>query len=251
MRQHGARAIVWVIAFAIVCLCLELDCFPTTAQIESLVSGTIDRTDHFQDHRAPVEYVQPADLRTQERAGTTKESVLAAVTNYLAEDASAPFLGNPKGDVTIVEFFDYLSPGCRRMEPVLQTLLKKDAGVRIVQRQYPIGGAASFFVARVALAAHIQKKHPQFHAAMMKQDASIGQAAVLRVAERAGLDIGRINADMYSAEVESEIERNFRIAAIIRVSAVPTFIVAVGVASGVTDLNTLRTMIYDARKQHQ
>ena len=86
----------------------------------------------------------------------------------LENDPNAPVLGNPDGDVTVVEFFDYNCPYCRQVKPEMEALLAADPNVRVVYREWPILGDGSVFAARAALASRNQGKYEEFHWAMMQ-----------------------------------------------------------------------------------
>jgi protein-disulfide isomerase len=129
----------------------------------------------------------------------------------------------------------------------LQTLIKDDPGVRIVQKEFPILGPTSVYAARVALAAQKQGKYRQFHDAMMAKKPNIDEATILQVADAAGLDIDRIKADMNSPEVDSELQRGQQIARALKLEGTPGFIVGTELVPGATDLVTLKSMVDDVR----
>lgn len=195
-----------------------------------------------------IQSLRIAKEREQERWQVLAKSLIASFRKELLEDADAPFFGNPAGDVTLVEFFDYRCPYCRQVAPFLQALVKDDPGLRIVEKEFPILGPASVYAARVALAAHKQGKHKQFHEALMRKKPNIDDATILKVAEEAGLDIDRIKMDMNSPEVDYEIKRNREIANALRLTGTPAFIVGTALVPGGTDLETLKSMVDDARR---
>ena len=110
-----------------------------------------------------------AILEAQEDARKADQSValLSSRRDVLERDPNAPVLGNVDGDVTIVEFFDYNCPYCKRVKPEIQALMAADPDIRLVYRELPILGEGSVFAARAALAARNQGKYEEFHWAMM------------------------------------------------------------------------------------
>ena len=114
-----------------------------------------------------IQSLRIAKEREEERLSELAKSRISSFKKDLLEDANAPVLGNPAGDVTLVEFFDYRCPYCRQVDPSLQALVKIDPGLRIVEKEFPILGPASVYAARVALAANMQGKHKQFRDAVM------------------------------------------------------------------------------------
>jgi protein-disulfide isomerase len=177
---------------------------------------------------------------------------LIAFRKDLLEDPNAPVLGNPTGDVTLVEFFDYRCPYCRQVEPWLQTLIKEDPGVRIVQKEFPILGPASVYAAHVALAAWKQGKHTAFHDALMAKEGNmdennIHEDLILQVAKSVGLDIDRMQIDMKSPDVETEIQGSIEIAKSLGLTGTPGFVMGTELVPGATDLATFKSMVDDNR----
>ena len=199
-----------------------------------------------------VQSLQIAKQRQQERFAAALKSKIMAFRKDLLEDPNAPVLGNPNGDVTLVEFFDYRCPYCRQVEPWLQTLIKEDLGVRLVQKQFPILGPASVYAAHMALAALKQGKHTAFHDALMAKEGKIDERdihedLILQAAESVGLDIDRMKTDMKSPDVEAEIQQSVQIARSLGLTGTPAFIIGTELVPGATDLRTLKSMVDDAR----
>jgi protein-disulfide isomerase len=195
-----------------------------------------------------VESLQLAKRRAEERVAAVTKSAIVAFKKDLGDDPQAPVLGNPKGDVTLIEFFDYRCPYCRQIEPQLQRLIKEDPGLRLVQKEFPILGPASVYAARMALAANKQGKHKEFHEALMAGKPNIDEADILKTAEDVGLDIDRLKVDMASPEIDLEIARSVQIARTLRLEGTPAFIVGTELVPGVTDRETLRSMVNDNRR---
>jgi len=199
-----------------------------------------------------IESLQRAKAKAEAQKAATVKSRIAALRRDLIEDPNAPSLGNPNGDVTIVEFFDYRCPFCRQVEPWLQTLIRQDSGVRIVQKEYPILGGASVYAAHVALAALKQGKHTVFHDTLMAKEGNIDEKnihedLILQVAKSVDMDIDRMNLDMKSPDVEGEIQGTSEIARLLGLTGTPAFIVGNELVPGATDLATFREMVDDAR----
>lgn len=168
----------------------------------------------------------------------------------LLHDPASPVGGNPKGDVTIVEFFDYRCPYCKQMEPGLEALLKEDTKLRIVYKEFPILGPDSLVASRAALAALKQgsDKYLRFHAAMMNAKGQINEAVVLKLAEDSGLDVAKIKTDMGAPEIETLIKRNYDLADSLDIKGTPAFVIGDTLTPGAVDVATLRKLIAEARK---
>ena len=125
----------------------------------------------------------------EEAKAAATSAAIVALRADLRGDRNAPVLGNPDGDVTVVEFFDYNCPYCRQAAGEVQALLDADAGVRLIYREWPILGEGSLYAARAALASRAQGKYEAFHWALMEDRARKDETAVLRIAESIGLDL--------------------------------------------------------------
>ncbi len=171
-----------------------------------------------------------AILEQRERAeqNANAEQILSS----LEADNTAPVLGNPDGDVTIVEFFDYNCGFCRRSGPVLQAILEKDPGVRVIMREWPILGEASVFAARAALAARNQGKYEEFHWGLMTGAGRASEATVRQLAADLGLDVDRLMADMTSVTVEAHIDESNSLARSLGFTGTPAFIVGGQISPG-------------------
>jgi protein-disulfide isomerase len=110
-----------------------------------------------------VEAMQRLRARQQAAQASEAEAVLRARADEVFRDATSPVGGNPDGDVTLVEFFDYNCPYCRSVAPVMNEAEAADPQLRIVYKEFPILGPNSVYVAKAALAAHRQGRYLAFH----------------------------------------------------------------------------------------
>jgi protein-disulfide isomerase len=160
--------------------------------------------------------------------------------NEIFKSPLSPTGGNPNGDVTLVEFFDYRCPWCRKARPLLNEAIKADNGLRIVFKEWPILGSNSRFAARAALASHMQGKYEPFHQALMTSASSVNETSTLEIAKSIGLDVERLKRDMESEAVNSEIERNFALAKKLRLTGTPAFVIGEEILPGFVDLAALQ-----------
>ena len=150
---------------------------------------------------------------------------VAARLAALTRAPGSPVLGNPKGDVTIVAFFDYACPYCRVTEPRLMELVRRDGRIRLVMKEFPILTPASLTAARMALAAARQGKYEAFHRALMQMPGQLNAADMEALARSQGLDMARLRRDMTGPDVSDELIANFNLARGIRAFQTPTYIV--------------------------
>lgn len=164
--------------------------------------------------------VAPALPALAQRANPMPEELRRA----MERDPTAPVLGNPKGDITLTEFFDYNCSFCRKMVGTVQKLIAADKNLRVVFREWPVFGEGSDFAARAALASLQQGKYWQMHAGMMTMKDRATEATVLRVARAQGVDIDKMRADMDSKSVRDHINRSRDLAEHMGLIGTPTFI---------------------------
>ena len=191
-----------------------------------------------------------AILQAQEaeaQAGAQAE-VLNEQREILERDPNAPVFGNPDGDVTIVEFFDYNCPYCRRAMPELEVLLESDPNVRMVMREWPILGEGSVFAARAALAARKQGLYEEFHWAMMGMEGRAEEPSVLDIAESVGLDIQRLQQDMNAPEVDEHIATTMRLARDLGFTGTPSFVIGDQLVPGLVESARLIRLVNQVRE---
>jgi len=165
----------------------------------------------------------------------------------LENDPNAPVLGNPDGDITVVEFFDYNCPYCRRVKPEMEALLAADPNVRVVYREWPILGDGSVFAARAALASRNQGKYEEFHWAMMQLKERAEEASILRTAEDIGLDVAQLRRDMNGPEIEEHIQTSMRLAQSLGFSGTPSFVIGDSLAPGLIQADQMIELVDQAR----
>ncbi len=139
--------------------------------------------------------------------------------------AFSPVVGNVKGDVPVVEFFDYNCGYCKRAFGDVAKLIDKEKQVRVILKELPILSKGSEEASRVALAAKMQGKYWEFHRAMLQSQGQANEASALRVAEKVGVDMARLKKDMASAEVKKEIDDTRALAQKLGIQGTPHFMV--------------------------
>jgi protein-disulfide isomerase len=138
---------------------------------------------------------------------------------------NAPVAGNPDGDITVVEFFDYNCGYCKRGFSEIAKLVEQDKNVRVVFKEFPILRDESEQAAKVALAARMQGKYWEVHRDMISTKGLVNEAVGLKVAEAHGLDMAKLKADMASPEVKAELDRVKELARQLSINGTPHFLV--------------------------
>ena len=191
-------------------------------------------------------------LRAEQAASEADQSreTLATQQAAIFNDPNSPVGGNPEGDVTIVEFFDYFCSYCKRVMPNLLAAMDDDRGIRFVFKEFPILGPESVVAARIALAAHRQspEKYQDLHVAMMSSRVRLNEANALRLAGEFGFDIERIRNDMDSPEVDQILTANKALAERLGIRGTPGFVIGDQIIPGAIDMKTLLELIAEARQ---
>lgn len=189
-----------------------------------------------------------AELERREAAAdaAAKRRAIADHRDELVADSTSPVLGNPEGDVTVVEFFDYRCGYCRRVEPAVEALLQKDSKVRLVLKELPILGRESWLAAKAALAAKNQGRYGDFHSALLKAE-SLDEAAIDAIAVAMGLDMEKFRADFQKGE-PGVIEANHRLASALGINGTPAFVIGNQLLPGAADEATLAAQVNAARQ---
>jgi len=195
-----------------------------------------------------VEALRGAEDKLNREADAKAAKVLADRRSEVFDDPATPVGGNPRGDVTIVEFFDYRCPYCKQVLPALQALLKEDGKLRFVYKEMPVLGPQSVTAAHAALAAHRQGKYEAFHTAMMAAKGQISDDTVYKVAGSVGLDVERLKQDMKEPEIAKAVKANLALASALNIHGTPGFVIGNQIVPGALDLETLKSMVADARK---
>jgi protein-disulfide isomerase len=195
-----------------------------------------------------MEAVRRFEARQQEREESEAQKILKVRAEDILRDPNSPVGGNPQGDVSLVEFFDYNCPYCRRVAPVMVDAEAADPQLRIVYKEFPILGPNSTFAAKAALAVHRQGKYVAFHQALMQARGTVNEARVLDVAAKIGVDIERMKSDMNDPAIQAAIDKNLELARALRINGTPGFVLGQQILRGATDLKTLQSLIREARE---
>jgi protein-disulfide isomerase len=181
-----------------------------------------------------------ADLAAKKTLSERKDEIFS--------DPDSPAIGNPKGDVTLVEFFDYRCPYCKAMAETLFEAVKSDGKLKLVLKEFPVLGPDSVTAARAALAAREQKKYEEFHKAMMRLKEPISEKLIMKVAGEVGLNVERLKKDMDDQKIDQMLKNNIKLAHDLDVSGTPAFVIGDQIVPGAISAQNLKQLIDQARK---
>lgn len=202
--------------------------------------------EHPEVVREALEELQRRDALA---AAATARDNLARHRDALFEDPRSPVLGNPGGDVTVVEFFDYHCGYCRRSAPAVAALLASDPGVRVVMKEFPILGPESVLAAKSALAAARQDRYRAFHDALFQAEA-LDASAIDAIAAALDLDMARFHADREDPAIGALLDGNAAVAAALGIQGTPAFIVGDQLVPSAIDADTLAALVQAVRIKH-
>jgi len=174
--------------------------------------------------------------------------------DYLEKDPASPVIGNPNGDVTMVEFFDYRCGFCRRHFPEVMKLVREDGNIRYIPRQFPIldrqgETPVSYLASRAALAAHKQGKFEEFHIAAMTSKGSLTEDQLYQIAGSLGLNVGQLKADMNDRLVIKSVQNTLAIGKDIGFEGTPGYIIGEDVVTGAEGYGRLLQAVTRARRE--
>jgi len=178
----------------------------------------------------------------------------AAVKQYSQALFASPrqvVLGNPDGNVTFVEFFDYNCGYCKRAMDDMLTLLKDDPKLKVVLKEFPVLGPGSVEAAQVAVAVRMQdktgKKYLEFHQKLLGGRGQADKARALAVAKDVGLDMGRLDKDLASPEVKATLQESFKLAEALGLNGTPSYVIGEDVVVGAVGLGALKEKVNTSR----
>jgi len=231
---------------------LALDASPALAQAftpaQSEEIAKIVRDTILKNPDILIEAMRLLEERQKLEADAAARKAIVESWKELRDDPDSVVGGNPKGDVSFVQFYDYKCGYCKRAHPAVVQLMKSDPKVRVVYKELPILGPESMIAARAATAARKSDKFARFHDALMTARGSLDEASVLQIATEVGLDAKKLKSDMASEDVTKIIFRNRQLAEKLGITGTPAFVVGGQLIPGAIDLTAMRQLVAETRK---
>jgi protein-disulfide isomerase len=182
------------------------------------------------------------------------EKAKAAIKTHAEAIFNSPrqvTLGNPQGDVTFVEFFDYNCGYCKRALEDMMVLMSKDPKLKVVLKEFPVLGPASLDAARIGVAVRMQdktgKKYLDFHQKLLSGRGQVDKARAVAAAKEVGLDVARIERDLNSDEVKQTLEESMKLAEKLGLNGTPSYVIGPHVVVGAVGLDQLKEKVNSAR----
>lgn len=189
-------------------------------------------------------------LRNQQAAAKESEvkKALSSQQDKIFRSPDDEVAGNPSGDVTVVEFFDYRCGYCKKFHITRQALLAGDPNIRYVHKEFPVLGPESELAARAAIASRAQGKYLAFHEALMAHRGSYAKVAILEIAKETGLDPQKLEAAMFEPNVDRILAENRALADSLQIRGTPGFVVGDQIIPGAIELEEMLEVIHQIRK---
>lgn len=184
---------------------------------------------------------QTEGVAAQQAAGITSN------TRKIFQNEMSPVAGNPDGDITVVEFFDYNCGYCKRVVDDVNKLAETDDNVKIIYKEFPILGPTSETAARWALAASNQDKYVEFHTALMKASGRIDENMLERVGKDLGLDVEKLREDAQSDTISDYLDETRQLAQELSITGTPGFIVEDEIYPGAVQYEQMKEIVAEKR----
>lgn len=231
-----------VLAFTTPASALEL----SEAELKQLVLQTIRDNPEI-----VVEAIGILQAREDEAQQAAASAALKQNGGALLNDPNAPVIGNPDGDVTVVEFFDYNCPYCRRASVAVNAMLADDPNVRVVMREWPILGDESVFASKAALASRTQGKYAEFHDGLMEIRGRVTEQTVIDLAATLDLDIDQLRKDMDAPEVLAHIQLSQHLSQSLGITGTPAFVFGETLVPGFIELAGMKELLLETRSSRE
>ena len=228
---------------------------PTVSRAETPAASPPDRDairkivrEYLLEHPEVIEEaIRVLQARREARKQDRVHAALREHDSALRSHPMSPVSGNPKGDVTLVEFFDYQCGYCKRSLQPVKDLLETDGQLRIVWKEFPILGPVSRFAARAGMAAAKQGRYLAYHVAVMGSRGKLTEERVMAMAADAGLDVQRLRRDMQDPAIEDYLDETIHLARTLGIKGTPAFVIGDTLVPGAVGGDQLKELIARAR----
>jgi protein-disulfide isomerase len=190
------------------------------------------------------QYQEELQARDKAEAGVKAKKFMSQI-----DGQDLPIAGNPKGDVTMIEFFDYNCGYCRKALNEIQTVLKEDDNLKVIFMDMPILSASSTEAAKWSLAAHKQGKYFEYHQAIMDHSGDKNEKTLEKLAKDVGLDVKQLKKDKASDAIAKQIEGQIKKAQDLGIRGTPGFVINGQLFPGYIPAAQIKSVIAEARKK--
>lgn len=213
--------------------------------------GTIIREYIITNPEVLEEAITVLEARHNDAQAAQRGKALESVKELVFESPRNVVIGNPKGDVTLVEFFDYNCGYCRKALADLKQLIKDDPNLRVVLREFPVLGQPSVEAAQVGITVRMvaPDKYYDFHQALFAKDGPIDREKALEAAKEVGIDTAELEKNVRSPEPNATLDESMQIASALGLNGTPSYIVGDSVVVGAVGAGKLKEAIAASREK--
>ncbi len=188
-------------------------------------------------------------LQEQEQAAedTARGAALTQNAAAVYKTEGDPVVGNPNGDVTLVEFFDYNCAWCKRSVGEIVALAEQDKNLKIIMKEFPIFGENSEYAAKAAMASDRQGKYWPYHQALFSHNGPVTPEVADQLAEDVGLDVAKLKADMNDPKITERLAANHQLAQSLLINGTPAFVIDDQIVPGYMPLDGLTAAVAQVR----
>lgn len=205
---------------------------------------------YLRDHPEVIlEAIEALQARNQADSEERAGKAIAANRSMLMSDPESPVTGNPKGDVTLVEFFDYNCGYCKSVQSTVMQYIKADGKIRFVYKDLPILSETSVLAAKAALASRAQGRYVEFNNALMGHRGAFNEDTVFRLAGSVGLDLDKLKADMGKPEIQTILDADKKLADALGIRGTPAFVVGDHLVPGAVPMEEIARLVAEQRKK--
>lgn len=197
-----------------------------------------------------MEAIGVLQSREEQAAAASDRDMVKQNAAALFESPDDLILGNPNGDVVMVEFMDYRCTYCKKAHPDIEALLKVDGNIKLIIKELPILGDASVLASRFAIATKIvagDEAYAQVHEALMTSNDAVASGSLRRLAKKLDLDADAIIAEMDSDAVSAIIGKNHVLAQALAINGTPTFVVGEELLRGYVPFDSMLQIVNELR----
>ncbi|MDP3560323.1 MAG: DsbA family protein [Legionellaceae bacterium] len=217
--------ILWTIVTAALCTSMSVAAEASFTEAQKQEIQNIVHQYLVQNPTVLMEASQALQKQTQDKMATQAKTAIVKEAALIFVDPLT-VVGNPKGKVTLVEFFDYQCIHCKKMAPTLENLVAKNKDLRVIYKEFPIFGKSSEVASRAALAAAMQGKYLALHDALIKDDKHLSDKSVMDLAQKAGLNMEQLKKDMNGKTVTDQLAATRQLAEKLYLMGTPAIIIA-------------------------
>lgn len=217
---------------------------------ESDAFGAAVRAYLLENPEVLMEAIAVLEKRQAEAQVAGDADLIAVNADDLFNDGYSAVLGNPEGDVTIVEFLDYRCGYCKRAFTEVEELIESDGNIRFIVKEFPILGEDSVLASRFAISTQVlfgDDAYKKLHDVLMTMRATISEASLIAAAEGLGLDGQAIMDGIENPIVNQVIGANHRLAQRLQVTGTPGFVIGDQMLRGYVPVDGMRQVVDQTR----